>query len=255
MNDTAAADGPGQHGGVADDQLWQRAAAGDVDCFGELFSRHHHAVRSYCHQRTGSLSDAEDLTSIVFLEAWRRRNEVQLHGTSLLPWFLAVAGRTIRHRWRTTRRHRAALARMPAELTSPDHAEHVAERLDLDTDLAAARRAFTRLSAADQDVLALCVGQALDYAAASIALGVPIGTVRSRLSRARARLRNLTRTAPPGHRDQPGRPPGPFERSGESTGTSSPTSVLLSAPSSSPDTALTALTAPAPARPTAQETR
>ncbi|WP_432570107.1 RNA polymerase sigma factor [Kineococcus sp. SYSU DK005] len=197
MDDTAAAEGLGRHGGVADEQLWRRAAAGEVDCFGELFSRHHYAVRSYCHQRTGSLVDAEDLTSIVFLEAWRRREQVQLHGVSLLPWFLAVAGRTIRQRWRTARRHRAALARMPGELTSPDHAEHVAERLDLQGDLAAARRAFARLSANDQDVLAVCVGQGLDYAAASIALGVPVGTVRSRLSRARARLRNLSQSQAP----------------------------------------------------------
>ncbi|MGI4894357.1 MAG: RNA polymerase sigma factor [Janthinobacterium lividum] len=189
MDDSADAAG--------DDELWGRAAAGDVDSFGDLFTRHHHAVRSYCHQRTGSMADAEDLTSIVFLEAWRRRNEVELHGTSLLPWFLAVAGRTIRHRWRTTRRHRAALARMPLELTSPDHADLVAERLDLGADLAAARRAFDRLAPNDQDVLAVCAGRGLDYAAASIALGVPIGTVRSRLSRARARLRHLTQTKPP----------------------------------------------------------
>ncbi|PPK95907.1 RNA polymerase sigma-70 factor (ECF subfamily) [Kineococcus xinjiangensis] len=181
-----------------DDELWSRAAAGEVECFGVLFQRHEHAVRSYCHRRTGSLDAADDLLSIVFLEAWRRRQDVELHGDSLLPWFLSVAAYTMRHRWRTARRHRAALARLPVELTTPDHADEVAERLDGATALDSAQRAFARLKPADQDVLALCVGQGLDYAAASVALGVPIGTVRSRLSRARARLRQLLEEDPPG---------------------------------------------------------
>lgn len=180
-----------------DAELWRLAADGRAEAFGTLFERHERAVRSYCHRRTGSLDEAEDLTSIVFLEAWRRRREVQLHGDSLLPWLLGVAGNVVRHRWRTAARHRAALSRLPVLQTVHDHADAVAARIDDAAGLDRTQRAFQRLKAADQEVLALCVFQDLDYAAAAVALGVPVGTVRSRLSRARARLAALVAAGPP----------------------------------------------------------
>ena len=180
-----------------DAELWRRAGDGDAPAFGVLFERHEHAVRSFCHRRTGSADDAEDLTSITFLEAWRRRSEVVLDGDSLLPWLLGVAGNVVRHRWRTSVRHRAALSRLPRREVVDDHADDVASRLDGRSELDRTQRAFQRLRPADQEVLALCVFQHLDYAAAAIALGVPVGTVRSRLSRARARLAALAAPGDP----------------------------------------------------------
>jgi RNA polymerase sigma-70 factor (ECF subfamily) len=64
--------------------------------------------------------------------------------------------------------------------------------LDDQRHLTELRAAFDRLRQTDQEVLLLCVWQGLDYAAAALALGVPVGTVRSRLSRARDRLRQAT---------------------------------------------------------------
>lgn len=180
-----------------DAQLWRLAAGGRAEAFGALFERHEHAVRSYCHRRTGSLDEAEDLTSIVFLEAWRRRTDVELHGDSLLPWLLGVAGNVLRHRWRAAARHRAALSRLPAPPVSADHADTVAARIDDANGLDRTQRAFRRLRPADQEVLTLCVFQELDYAAAAVALGIPVGTVRSRLSRARARLAALVDAGEP----------------------------------------------------------
>ena len=174
-----------------DAELWRRAGNGDAPAFGVLFERHEHAVRSFCHRRTGSADDAEDLTSITFLEAWRRRGDVVLDGDSLLPWLLGVAGNVVRHRWRTSVRHRAALSRLPPRQVVDDHADDVAGRIDGRHELDRTQQAFQRLRPADQEVLALCVFQQLDYAAAAIALGVPVGTVRSRLSRARSRLAAL----------------------------------------------------------------
>jgi RNA polymerase sigma-70 factor, ECF subfamily len=54
--------------------------------FGRLFERHGRAVYNYCFRRTADWSAAEDLTSVVFLEAWRRRKDLRLDGDSLLPW-------------------------------------------------------------------------------------------------------------------------------------------------------------------------
>lgn len=190
---------PGDEGGrardepaaqLSDGELWRRAVAGDPDSFGMIFDRHGDAVHSYCARRTGSLDAADDMVSIVFLEAWRRRSDVELVDSGALPWLYGIAGRTLQRRWRTTRRHRAALDRLPHVDYAPDHADDVAARLDDQRHLDQLQAAFARLRPAEQEVLTLCVWQGLDYASAAIALGVPIGTVRSRLSRARTRLQN-----------------------------------------------------------------
>ncbi len=71
---------------ASDQDLWSRAANdGAGEAFGELFERHANRVYAHCFSRTGSWSMAEDLTSVVFLEAWRRRAEVRFSGDSALP--------------------------------------------------------------------------------------------------------------------------------------------------------------------------
>lgn len=179
-----------------DGELWRRAAKGDGDAFGVIFDRHCESVRSYCARRTGSIEAADDLLSIVFLEAWRRRDQVELVDDQALPWLYGVARRTIQQRWRTSIRHRRALARLPAAAAVEDHADLVAGRIDDQRRLDALKQAVDRLRPIDRDVLMLCVWQGLDYASASVALGVPIGTVRSRLARARVRLEELSNHAP-----------------------------------------------------------
>src|SRR2546423_262912 len=81
--------------------------------------------------------------------------------------------------------------RLPRERVA-DFAADVDERLDDERQMRATLRALEKLSRADQDVLALCIWEELTYEQAALALGTPVGTVRSRLSRARARLRELT---------------------------------------------------------------
>ena len=183
-------------GELTDAALWQRAAAGETEAFGTIFERHARTVYNYCFRRTGDWSQAEELSAIVFLEAWRRRSQVELERDDALPWLLGVATNVIRNLRRSQRRHRAALERLPRERVA-DFAGDVDERLDDERQMRAALRVLRKLPRADQDVLALCVWEELTYEQAALALHIPVGTVRSRLSRARARLRELT--ANPGH--------------------------------------------------------
>ena len=168
---------------------------GDPGAFGTLFERHGRAVYNYCFRRTADWAAAEDLTSVVFLEAWRKRNDVRIAGDTLLPWLYGVATNVLRNRSRSLRRYRAALERLPRGHEA-DFADDAAERLDDEAQMQRVLDAYQVLTKRDQDVLALCVWSGLSYEEAAIALDLPVGTVRSRLSRARARLRAATEISP-----------------------------------------------------------
>ncbi|GII80688.1 siderophore-interacting protein [Sphaerisporangium rufum] len=195
-----------------DAELWTRAADGDTEAFGVIFDRHARAVYNHCFRRTADWSEAEDLTSVVFLEAWRRHGELRPERDSALPWLLGVANNVLRNRHRARRTHRDALARMPAPAAEPDPADDIAGRLDDEHRMRRVLAAVNRLPLADQEILSVCVWAGLGYDDAATALGLPVGTVRSRLSRARARLRRLTASRPGEVREPPG---GPAHRPGE----------------------------------------
>ena len=175
-----------------DQELWEASVLGEADAFGELFERHHVLVYNFCFRRTGSWSTAEDLLAVVFLEAWRTRRQMQLHDGSLLPWLYAIATNVTRHQHRSTARHRAALDRVASRLTNvPDHADEIIDRISDEKRMQQVLAALTQLPQREQDVLELTAFAGLDYAQISAALGIPVGTVRSRLSRGRSRLRRI----------------------------------------------------------------
>jgi RNA polymerase sigma-70 factor, ECF subfamily len=172
---------------AGDAELW-RAAETNPEAFGELYQRHARAVFAFCARRTGDLALAEDLTSVVFLEAWRRRRSVALTGASALPWLLGTANNVVRNQRRSLRRHRAALLRLPTDGATPSRDDEAIDRIDAQRTLAAALRAVDRLPAKQQDAVNLVLWSGLSYEEAALALGVPIGTVRSRIARARTTL-------------------------------------------------------------------
>jgi RNA polymerase sigma factor (sigma-70 family) len=175
---------------LSDGQLWSRASdERDGEAFGELFARHMNAVYNHCFRRTGSWSVAEDLTSVVFLEAWRRRRDVRLAGESVLPWLLAVANNATRNADRSLRRHRRLQARLPDPGTVPDIAEDAATRADDERAMRLVLAELRTLGEPEREVLALVDWAGLSYAETAIALHIPVGTVRSRLNRARQHLR------------------------------------------------------------------
>ncbi|WP_433235158.1 RNA polymerase sigma factor [Streptosporangium sp. CA-135522] len=173
-------------------ELWSRATAGDGEAFGALFDRHARSVYNHCFRRTADWSAAEDLTSVVFLEAWRRRRQVRISSDSLLPWLLGVANNALRNRSRSLRRHQAAIGRLPSMNSVLDPAEEVAGRIDDERQMHDILTVVNRLPSADREVLTLCVWSGLSYEDAAVALNIPVGTVRSRLSRARARMKKLS---------------------------------------------------------------
>lgn len=177
---------------ASDQDLWSHAAnEGAGEAFGELFERHADRVYAHCFSCTGSWTMAEDLTSVVFLEAWRRRNEVRFSGDSALPWLLGVANNATRNAQRSLRRHNRLLAKLPQPGEEADIAADAAARVDQERLAQHLLCAMEGLRHAEQEVLALCDWAGLSYAEAAVAIAVPEGTVRSRLFRARQHLRDL----------------------------------------------------------------
>lgn len=93
-------------------ELWRRTRDDDADAFGALFARHGGRVHGFVLHRTADRTAAEDITAVVFLEAWRRRARTELTRPSALPWLYGIASNTIRHWHRARRRHAAALDRL-----------------------------------------------------------------------------------------------------------------------------------------------
>jgi RNA polymerase sigma factor (sigma-70 family) len=172
--------------------LRARLRAGDRDAFGVLFDEYGHAVYNLGFRLTGNWSAAEEVLSLTFLEAWRLRDRIDPGSSEpLRPWLLGIAANVSRNLARAARRHQAALCRLPPLPPVPDFAEELAGRLDDQARLREAGKALGALRRGEREVIALCVWAGLDYATAARALGVPVGTVRSRLSRARRKLRKL----------------------------------------------------------------
>jgi RNA polymerase sigma-70 factor (ECF subfamily) len=178
--------------------LWSRALNGDAIAFGQIFELHADRVFGYSLRLTRSPADADDVTALVFLEAWRRRKSVRVIDGSIIGWLLVTANYAARNLARSLRRHRLALSKLPPLLDESDPTGAVDHRLDAAGNDVGVMAAFSSLSRHDQDVLALCVLEELSLAHAAHALGVPIGTVKSRLSRAKARLaRAVSETSAP----------------------------------------------------------
>src|SRR5947208_16137691 len=101
----------------------------DERSLGVLFERHAKPIYNYCFRRVGDWATAEDLVSIVFLEAWRRRRTLR-DADKALPWLYGIAVNVVRNRRRAERRYAAALRRVPAARPEPDFATDAVARLD-----------------------------------------------------------------------------------------------------------------------------
>jgi RNA polymerase sigma factor (sigma-70 family) len=165
------------------------AAASARDRFSGLYEQHCHAVYNHCFRRAGSWSLAEEMTAATFLAAWQRRATAPEAADDALPWLLAIANNLLRNTRRAQRRYAAALARIAQPEVVTDPGENVAARVDAERQMAAALPILGALPARERAVIELCVGAGLTRSQAAAALGIPAGTVKSRLSRGLSRLR------------------------------------------------------------------
>lgn len=173
-------------------ELRARVRAGDADAFGAVFDACARSVYNHAFRLTGDWSAAEEIMAATFLEAWRSRAKIAPDRGSLRPWLLGIATNLARGQRRLARRQRGAQARLGVPEAHPDFADDLAGRLDDAARVAALHRALSVLRQDEFEILALCVWSGLGYAEVAEALGIPVGTVRSRLHRARTKLLRLT---------------------------------------------------------------
>lgn len=167
------------HSSQTDAALLQRSAA-DPSEFAVLYERHGLAVRLYVRRRVGS-QNADDLAAEVFTRAFAARERFRPEHDSALPWLLGIATHVIADHRRAEKRRLAALQRLTGhreQVIEPQAALPSAELV----------RELRRLAAPDRDALLLVVWGELSYEEAATALGIPIGTVSSRITRARRHL-------------------------------------------------------------------
>ncbi len=186
---------------LSDESLWAEAVRGDADAFGEIYDRHIDRVYLQCLRRVGHREDAQDVAATVFAEAWRVRDRVRFVEGSSLPWLLVVASNLAGKHLRSARRYQRHLRLVRSPDNAADIADDVAETDELQRRARLLAAAITTLNRGEQQLVSLCDLGDLSYASAAQALEIPLGTVRSRLSRAhaklRARLTDLTTTGQP----------------------------------------------------------
>jgi RNA polymerase sigma factor (sigma-70 family) len=179
--------------GTSDDcDLWRQVQLDDRDAFDVLFTRHQALVFGYAFRLTGDGHQAEDVVSQTFLDTWRRRASVAIEpGESLLPWLIGVTHRAASNARRSRRRWLRLQSRAPREPDAADHADAVAQRVDDESTMRWVLALLDRLPDHERQAFVLCAWGELTYVQAAEVLNIPVGTVRSRLSRARSRLRDI----------------------------------------------------------------
>ncbi len=151
--------------------------------FGELYVRHGPVIFRFAARRLNRQL-AEDVLSETFATAFAKRARFDESWDTALPWLYGIAIREIQRHRRLEARTWSALAGTPAE-SMIDSITPTEQRLDARSGLHRLGDALRAMAQRDRDVLLLYAWADLDYAAIAVALDIPVGTVRSRLNRAR----------------------------------------------------------------------
>lgn len=175
---------------LEDAELVDRAKNGDVTAYGELMNRHQALAQRVAFLSCGNASDAEDAVQEAFVKAYYALGRFR-EGAEFRPWLLAIVTNEARNRVRASGR-RSRLALRAGEVRPSDGAAPSSE----EAVLASAERhrlldALEGLREEDRSVISMRYLLELSEQETAEALGLPKGTVKSRLSRALVRLREL----------------------------------------------------------------
>ncbi|WP_433254203.1 RNA polymerase sigma factor [Streptosporangium sp. CA-135522] len=173
-----------------DDAALIKESMADPDRFAGLFDRHADEIHRYAARRLDDVTTADDVTAETFLVAFRKRTRYDLTRADARPWLYGIASNLISgHRRAEIRRLRALAQQAPEPAAGFE--ERSAERVTADQLRPVLAAALARLGSAERDLLLLVAWAELTYEEAAQALGIPIGTVRSRLSRTRTKIRRF----------------------------------------------------------------
>jgi RNA polymerase sigma-70 factor (ECF subfamily) len=176
--------------GAADDAAVIEGSWREPERFAVLFDRHAPHIHRYLARRAGRQA-ADDLVAETFLAAFAKRDRYDLGHPDARPWLYGIATNLVgQHRRDEARQYRIGQA-ATADPEVPGHAEQVAADVTAQAVRPLLEGALAGLPAGDRDVLLLIAWEQLSYQEVSRALGIPVGTVRSRLNRARTKIRQV----------------------------------------------------------------
>ncbi len=174
---------------ASDPEIMQRLANGEIGALGELYDRHHRALRLFVARATSDAEDVDDLVHATFLAAAKAANRYDGRPSSR-PWLVGIAVRLLRRRRRAFGTLFAVLSSLRgAKPTAADPSAALHARNDVE-------RALARLSESKRIVLLMAEVEGWSSPEIAVALGVPIGTVWSRLHAARRELREALEEGP-----------------------------------------------------------
>lgn len=167
-------------GGLQTDaELVSRALSGSDAAFSRLVERHQAAVRGFLRRMLGGWAEADDVAQETFLAAWQSLRSLK-EPAGVRAWLCGIAWRKAQDRIRSSRRG-AARDHLWLETVETPAGVSPEERMSV-------AAAMAELPADVRACVALCLADGWSHGEASMALGLPLGTVKSHVARGRARL-------------------------------------------------------------------
>ena len=170
-----------------DKEIVERSRSGPA-IFGELYDRHAPDIYRYAARRAGDFA-AEDVMAETFLIAFEARAGFDGPAEAVRPWLFGIATNLLRRHHRAEARMLRALARNGGRGHTADGLDAIDARVDAAGDRSRIGAALAALAPIDREAILLYAWADLTYDGIATATGVPIGTVRSRINRARRKLR------------------------------------------------------------------